>query len=70
VSAGLYVVWSRRPLEHDDGDRVIRWSGWRSDEIGNNEPRPREECEENVESLRGLGHEWAEADYRIERADS
>jgi hypothetical protein len=68
--SGTYVVQSRRPVEYDDDDRVLRWSDWRSDEIGENPPRSYEECGRDVESLPGLGREWAEAEYRIEWVDS
>ena len=54
----LYVVESRRPTEHG-------WTDWRSDEIGENAPRSREECERDVASLPTLGPDWATAQYRV-----
>ena len=54
-----YVVESRRP-----------GADWRADEIGENEPRSREECEEAVLALPTLGDEWAEAEYRVVEVQS
>lgn len=38
---------------------------WRTDEIGDNRPRSREECEEDCLMLPTLGWEWAECEYRV-----
>jgi hypothetical protein len=66
VSA-LYVVESRRrstsPLSGG-------WTSWRSDELGANEPRSREECEEDCGRLELLGHEWGNAEYRVQAVKS
>lgn len=59
-----YIVQSRRP------DGRGGWTDWRSDEIGDNRPRNREECERDCEALPALGREWAEAEYRIVEARS
>jgi hypothetical protein len=58
-----YVVESRRPTEHG-------WSDWRADEVGENLPRSLSECEDDCRQLSQLGHEWAEAEYRVVEVQS
>jgi len=38
---------------------------WTTDGIGNNEPRSRGECEDDIQALKKLGGTWATACYRI-----
>jgi hypothetical protein len=62
-----FVVESRprKRTSSSDLQSFMGAADWRSDCLGENPPRSREECESDIQSLEALGGEWTEHEYRV-----